>query len=204
MTDQPSDQTPDQMAAEPVEKSISIPLGVVIRRSPGVTRWQPWSWRVVGVLPGAPEADWRELRREGEVIDYHMATQPLELYRTDTESYLTAIATQPPSVYVILNRPDDAPVERPFALHLVTASAFEAQDYQDSGEEIVEPVLMPDGLIAWIKAFVDRHHVQEKFIKRKRDSFDISRHQDGKGDPRVHQPSDVFRAPANRRGEPRR
>jgi hypothetical protein len=27
---------------------------------------------------------------------------------------------------------------------------------------------MPEGLIAWVQAFVERHHVDEPFVKRKR------------------------------------
>jgi predicted phage terminase large subunit-like protein len=56
--------------ASPVtERTAELPLGVVIRKQPGVTRWAKWVWRPVGVLPGAPDADWRELRREGEALD---------------------------------------------------------------------------------------------------------------------------------------
>lgn len=31
----------------------------------------------------------------------------------------------------------------------MTASPYEAQDYEDNGEDIVEKILMPEGLIAW-------------------------------------------------------
>ena len=43
----------------------TMPLGIVLRRAPGVTRWAKWSWKATAVLPGAGEADWRELRRDG-------------------------------------------------------------------------------------------------------------------------------------------
>ena len=51
---------------------------------------------------------------------------------------------------------------------LVTASPYEAQQYQVGGDEIVEPVAMPEAVIAWVRDFVDRHHVDEPFVKRKR------------------------------------
>ena len=53
-----------------------------------------------------------------------------------------------------------------YAPFLVTASPYEAAAYS---EAIVEAVPMPDGLIAWVQDFVDRHHVDEPFEKRKRD-----------------------------------
>ena len=36
------------------------------------------------------------------------------------------------------------------------------------GDDLVEAVPMPDGLIAWVQAFIDRHHVDQPFVKRKR------------------------------------
>ncbi|MCY4496290.1 MAG: DUF3305 domain-containing protein, partial [Rhodospirillaceae bacterium] len=69
----------------------SVPLGIVIRKSPGVTRWARWTWKVVGVLPGAGAADWRELRRESDVVEYHAATVPMELWASDTEAYRTGL-----------------------------------------------------------------------------------------------------------------
>ena len=52
-------------------------------------------------------------------------------------------------------------------------SPFESQDYLDSGEDIVEPLTMPEPLVAWIERFVATHHEEETFIKRKRDKLNI-------------------------------
>ena len=49
--------------------SQTIPLGVVVRRTPGVTRWAKFAWQVSDVLPGAKSADWKVLRAEGDVED---------------------------------------------------------------------------------------------------------------------------------------
>ncbi|MFQ5622593.1 MAG: DUF3305 domain-containing protein [Paracoccaceae bacterium] len=181
------------------EKKITIPVGVVIRRTPGVTKWAKWAWRAVAVLPGAPPADWRVLRRDGDAVEFHAGTLELELFRTDTEAYLNALAAEPPAVFVIMNRAGDAASEKGVDLHLITASAYEAQDYQDSGEEIVEPVPMPEGLVALIRDFVDRHHVEEKFVKRRRNRVETDRLEEGKGDPRIPQAADVYRSPGSKR-----
>lgn len=174
----------------------SLPVGVVVRRVPGVTRWAAWSWRAVAVLPGAGPADWREMRREGEAVEFHAATCLLELHGAETEAYLHGLSAEVPSVYVVLRETgrNDA---RPLEILLVTASPYEAQDYCDSGEEIVEKVAMPDGLVAWIRDFVEAFHRDEVFIKRKRDKKRVDLEEDGIGDARIAQAADVYRAPGS-------
>ena len=81
----------------------------------------------------------------------------------------------------------------------VTASPFDAQDYADNGEDIVEPVPMPDTLVAWLSAFVGQHHVDQEFVKRRRDRVAVEAVEDGKGDARVPQRADVYRSPASLR-----
>ena len=55
-----------------------------------------------------------------------------------------------------------------YAPFLVTACPYEAQDYLDSGDDLVEPVVMPAAVVAFVQGFIDRHHVDEPFHKRKR------------------------------------
>ena len=177
-----------------------IPLGVVIRKAPGVTRWAKWAWKAVAVLPGAGDAVWKVLRHEGEAVEYHAATRPLELYVSDTEAYVHELGTQVPSIYVIL-RSSATGSEHPYDVALVTASPYEAQDYADSGEEIVEKVPMPQGVLDWVRAFVAQHHQEEEFIKRRRNRARVDQVEDGKGDPRIAQVSDVYRAPTRPKSE---
>ena len=177
-----------------------LPVGVVLRKQPGVTRWAKWVWRVVGVLPGAGPAEWREMRREGEgesvAIEYHAATLTMEVHRAETEAYLVALSNDPPTCYVVLRDSEDPDAEHDVEVFLVTANAYEAQDYLDSGDEIVEAVPMPPALIAWLSDFVGRHHKEEAFVKRRRDKVKTDRTEDGKGDARIRQESDVYRSPA--------
>lgn len=184
------------------ERTAQIPLGVVIRKQPGVTRWARWIWRPVAVLPGAAEAEWRELRREGEAVEYHAATVRFEVHRAETEAYRVALSREPPSVYVILRPAEQPNAAHPVEVFQVTASAFEAQDYLDSGEEIVEPVPMPPALIAWLSDFVGRHHKDEPFVKRKRRSAEAEAPEAERGDRRVRE-GDVFDAPDPRRRKER-
>ncbi|MDQ7080270.1 MAG: DUF3305 domain-containing protein [Paracoccaceae bacterium] len=180
--------------------SISMPLGIVVRKSPGVTRWAGWVWRVVGVLPAARNETWKELRREGEAVEYHAATVDLELHRTEAEAYVAELSTQSPSVYVIMREGEDPGTVEDIEIVLATVSPFEAQDYADTGEELVEPVPMPPALRAWVQDFVETHHSEKKFIKRRRDKKRVDLVEEGVGDPRISQPSDVYRAPGRKRG----
>ncbi|NNE87037.1 MAG: DUF3305 domain-containing protein [Silicimonas sp.] len=172
-----------------------MPLGIVIRRVPGVTRWAKHVWQAVAVLPGAGAADWKELRRDGDAVEFHAATLPLELFRTDTEAYLHGLSAKMPAIYVVMRQSED---DRPLEVVLVTASPYEAQDYADTGEELVEKVPMPEGLVAWIRDYVEEHHEDEVFIKRRRDKKRIDLKEDGIGDARIRQTADVYRAPTRK------
>lgn len=172
-----------------------LPIGIVARRSPGVTRWAKWSWKITSVIPGAGAADWNVMRQDGDVTEYHVATLPLELWASDTEAYLNALSARVPGIVVVMSENDDPDARMPWKPALVTASPYDGQDYMDSGEGLIEQVPMPAGLIAFIQAFCDEHHVEETFVKRKRDKKRVDLVEDGKGDARIRQVSDVFRAP---------
>ena len=187
-----SDDPTDGLA----QREAHLPIGVVIRKQPGVTRWAKWVWKAVAVLPGAAPAEWAEMRRDGEAVEYHAATVDMEVHRKETEGYRVALSNDPPCVYVILRPNEDPEAPHDVDVFRVTASAFEAQDYLDSGEEIVEPVPMPPELIAWVSSFVEIHHVDEAFVKRKRRRWDEDTAETSKGDARIRQTADVYRAPA--------
>ena len=174
-------------------------LGVVVRRTPGATRWVPYAWRVSDVMPGAGDADWRELRREGEAVEYHAATLTMELHGAETEAYLHGLTADVPSVFVVMRPCDEG--DSPFEVLLATVSPYEAQDYTDSGEELVEKVPMPEMVQHWVGAFVEKYHQEEVFIKRKRDKKRVDGKEDGIGDVRIAQTADVYRAPTLARKE---
>ncbi len=183
--------------AQTPPKELSLPVGVVLRRSPGVTRWAKWVWRAVALLPGAGAAEWRVLREEGAVTEYHAATVPIDLHRAEVEGYKVALAMTPPSAFVVMT-PDPGSATG-LAIDRVTVSAYEAQDHTDNGEDVVEVVPMSEGLIAWVKAFVDSHYVETPFIKRKRDRVSVDKVEDGIGDARIRQTADVYRIPSQQK-----
>ena len=151
-----------------VKDSQSMPLGVVVERREIDNPWCDHTWRPVAVIPGAPEIEDWHLIREGEGwAHFHAGTLSLELFPREAEGYRLNLSKPTPAVYVVLRvgeEAEDHEVE-PF---LVTACPYEAQDYLDAGDEIVEGVAMPDPVIAWLQDFVDRHFREERFVKRKR------------------------------------
>ena len=134
------------------------------------------------------------LRVDKDVTEYHAATLPLTLFVSDAEAYAHELMTRAPSVYVVL-RQNEGSDELPWKVALVTASPYEAQDYCDSAEELVEKIPMTEGLHAWISSFVDTYFEEEVFVKRRRDKSRVDRVDEGIGDARIKQVSDVYRAP---------
>lgn len=174
-----------------------LQVGAVVRRTPGVTQWARDIWKPVAVIPGAPEEYWKEMVREGEVVDYHAGTVMMELFRADVESYLVSLNMKVPSIWVIMDRDETDRSPSGWFVSAITASAYEAQDALDSGESIVEPVPIPESLAAWIKEFIDMHYIEEPFKKRRRNKLNVDGVEDGKGDARIRQESDVYRAPTS-------
>lgn len=172
-------------------------VGAVVRRSPGVTRWVKEIWKPVAVIPGAPDAFWKELVREEDVVDYNASTVTMELFRADVEGYLVSLNMAVPSVWIIMDRDVTSQSPSGWVVSTITASAHEALDALDSGESIVEAVPIPESMAAWIKEFIDMHYIEEPFKKRRRDEVRVDGAEDAKGDPRIRQESDVYRAPAN-------
>ena len=70
-----------------------------------------------------------------------------------------------------------------------------AQAVADFSLDLVEAIPMPDAVIAWVSTFIETHHEDEVFIKRKRSKKFDDPVEDGVGDPRIKQATDVYRAP---------
>lgn len=150
----------------------TMDLGVVLERRPSDHPWLDHSWHAVGVIPKAPPADpageWRELLRDGEVARFHAGTLPLSLFRKETDGYKVNLSQKPPRVFVVIRRDENPDSPHELSPFHVTACPFEAQIYLDNGDDIVEAVTMPEVVVAWVKDYVDRHHVEQTFKKRRR------------------------------------
>jgi hypothetical protein len=148
-----------------------VSVGIVVERRAIANRWRPWRWRAVEIVPDLPGGSaWRLLMQGEGWVRYAAAGIMLELHPKQTEDYKYALSADPPQLYVVLRAAQQEPV--PYQPFLVTASPWEAQAYQEPGDDLVEALPMPVALAAWIGAFVDRHDVEQPFYKRRRKGLD--------------------------------
>jgi hypothetical protein len=150
--------------------SLHIPVAVIVERRRGITPWQDWVWRAVGVQEDAPELPaWTLLRDDGDRALFHAGMAELALYPTDTSNYLHNLQSAEPRLWVVL-RDGDSPTG--LVLHAATVDAGEAHLYADTGSDIVDALPMPPALRDAVETFVAKHHVERAFHKRKRDRQD--------------------------------
>ncbi len=153
-----------------------IAVGIVLERRKSKHRWLDYAWKPVAAIAGAPPRDprgeWALAAAGEEWTHFHAGTLTLELFRKETEGYRVNLSQEPPRLFVVLRDLEDPEVEHPLVPVFVTACPYEAQDYLDSANDLVEPVAMPPELIGFLQAFVDRHHVDQPFKKRKRRPHD--------------------------------
>ena len=156
------------------ERSTSITVGVVLAREATDHPWQDFRWYPIELLIGAPDHSVGDVLAEGDGFKHFFAgNATLEMHRADTSAYVVNLENDPPSIYVVLREAETDETPLPYELQMVTASPFEAQDFLDSGEEIVEPIPMSGSLVAWVERFVATHHREEVFRKRQRDRVNL-------------------------------
>lgn len=143
-------------------------LGIVLERCESRHPWQDHFWRAGALFPeGGPVGEWRLLGEGPGWRRFYAGALPLGLYSGKTVGYRENLSSRQPVVYVVLRRREGAHEIAPL---LVTACPLEAQGYNDSGDDIVEAVPMPPAVEAWVRHFVDCHHVEKPFVKRERKS----------------------------------
>ena len=179
-----------------LEKETEISVGVILRKSPSKSAWLKWVWQPVGLIPGSKTEEWKLLREDSGVFEYHAGSKIILLHRAEVEAYKVSLSMTPASAFVVMERDELETEDCEYKVHTVTASAYEAQDYCDSDEYLVEPVPMPPSLQAWIENFVENHFDEKPFVKRKRDKVNINRSEDGKGDFRIAKTADVYSSPS--------
>jgi len=158
----------------------AMPITVLIERRASDHAWQDHVWRPLGVLPRIAGEPGQVLASGEGWSHYYGGDLDLELYRGETEGYLTNLSQEVPVVFVVLRRNEesDGLDYQPF---LATVCPYEAMGYTSGGDDIVEGVPMPPPVTAWVREFVARHHVDVPFVKRKN-----KRHRDDEGGKRPH------------------
>ncbi len=141
-------------------------VGVIVRRSKVDNPWIDHVWTPVNVLSEAPQAaPWTRLSTvEGGELFYAGAAT-IALYPSETGHYRDNLTDGEPFLWVALREGLSGPE---LELAAVTADPTEGESLFESGL-VVGKTPMPPDLAAWVAAFVDEHHVERAFLKRKRD-----------------------------------
>ena len=151
---------------------ISKLVGVIVERRKIDHKWVDHVWEPVAVLSDVPEvAPWTLLIREGTTERFYIGAAELVLATTETAQYRDNLMNPPPRLWVVVREEGG---EVPLNLVAVTADPAEGEAYTEPGASIVAAVPMPADIAGEIAAFVDAHHVERPFIKRKR-----RKHRDG-------------------------
>ena len=145
-------------------------VGVVVERRRTGNIWQPERWSAVALLPGRPDvAPWTVLESgEGWARCYAGAAE-VALFASDTDNYKHNLDGPRPAAFVILRRDGGEPGLR---LLGVTLDPGEIDAHSDAGDDLIEALPLPPSLAAWLRDFVERHHVERPFHKRRRDRAD--------------------------------
>lgn len=87
----------------------SMSLGVVVEPREIDNPWQDYVWRPIAVISNAARGKrWRELQRAPDWVHFLAATFDLELFRGETEGYMTNLSQNPPLVYVVSHQGEEA------------------------------------------------------------------------------------------------
>ena len=148
----------------------SVEVGVIVERRGLQNPWIDHAWRPVAVLAGTPAAaPWTVLSETPQATRYYAGAFQLEFFGSETTMYRENLRSGNPSLWVSL-RPAESPPG--IVLHLVTADPGEGEALTEPGTDVIETVSMPPEIQRRLAAFVEAHHVERPFVKRKRDRAD--------------------------------
>ena len=158
------------MSNEQKNRVETVQVGIVVERRDSSHPWADHVWMPVACLTGAkpmdPHGDWRKLDQGEGWSRWLAGTLTIELHRTETEGYRYNLSGRRPALYVVMRETDDSRHER--VPLIATVSPYEAEAYLE-GDDIVTAVPLPPELEAWMQGFIDAHHVDRPFNKRRRD-----------------------------------
>lgn len=158
----------------------AIPVGVIVERRKASSPWIDHTWSVTAIVTGMPEtARMTPVGRRGDAERFYLGASELVLASTDTANYRDNLMSGAPKLWVVMHHGPEQSV----SLHTVTADPAEGEAHTETATNLVETIAMPEEIAGFVAAFVDEHHVEREFIKRKRDRLDpesLSRRRGGR------------------------
>ncbi len=161
---------------------VSIPVAVVAERRGSTNPWLDEQWRITALALDPPDGIHGRLReRDRDREEYFLDCPPIELHPKEAEGYSVNLAMETPVVWIVTDMENDEPDDpMPLKVHLVTVSAFDAQEYLDPGELQVDVLPMPEDLLAAVTRFVAAQPAPEPFRKRTNKRLDDEQYRFGK------------------------
>ena len=145
----------------------AMKVGVVVERRVLDSVWADHAWKPVAALAGAPvAAPWTVLAETPRETRYYAGAFELEFFGSETTMYRENLRSGRPSLWVSLRHAASPPG---MVLKLVTADPSEAEALSEPGTDVIDTVPMPREVQERLAAFVEAHHVERPFVKRKRD-----------------------------------
>ena len=116
-------------------------------------------------------APWTVLEHDGDRTTFYAgAADRRTVSHARPSNYRDNLAAGAPQLWVVLRPTGAEPALQ--ADRAVTADPSEGEGFTEAGNDIVEPVPMPEAIREALEAFVAEHHVEQTFVKRKRDRAD--------------------------------
>lgn len=150
--------------------TMTLSIGIVLEKRKAKSPWLDWIWEAAAILPEPADAEpGAPLGRNGEGELLYGGAAILEAHTIETAFYRDNIASGMPQIWVIL-RPQSGDTMPQIVQ--VTCDPTEGEGFTETGWDIVNAVPMPEPIIAALMVFIDQHHVETPYMKRKRDRAD--------------------------------
>ena len=148
----------------------AISVGVVVEKRFSSSPWIDHTWVPVAVFPGLPDAPPMSLVAEDASMKrYYLGAINLVVASVETANYRDNLTSGMPKIWVVLR---DEPHEQSVSLLTVTVDPAEGEAHTEAASNIVDCVPMVPDIAVFLAAFVEEHHVEREFYKRKRDRSD--------------------------------
>jgi hypothetical protein len=150
--------------------TFTMDIGVILERRKAKSPWLDVIWEAQAILPEPAAAETGSplgANGDGELI--YGGAAVLEAHTIETGFYRDNMTSGAPRIWVVLRPQADG--SQP-AVVKVTCDPTEGEGYTETGWDIVNMVPMPEPIQLALADFIAAHHVEQPFIKRKRDRQD--------------------------------
>lgn len=146
--------------------SQAFRVSALIEKRRSASPWADFSLHVISVATEAPQSGWMEIRKSDEGTTYLVGPVDVAAHQSDTSGYRDNLNSGEPKLWVVLRPADNA---AGCEVMIITADPTEGEAMTQNGDLQVETAAMPEALRLWLDAFVQQHHVERPFFKRRRE-----------------------------------